>query len=228
MSYIDQGTRTNKPAAIAAVIAIHAGLGYVLVSGLSTVIDILDPPPPLTGTTVIDLPPSPPPKVVEEAVKPKAPVRNENVTAPDLPITIVVNEADFIVEPTFDDFADELILKPGTGAGLGGGTKPADPPAFDPVAAAPKNNPGDWVSQSDYRSSWVRKEFDGLARFKLTVSASGKVENCQITGSTGHNVLDQATCKLVQRRARFEPARNSSGKKVSGTYTNAVRWQLPE
>ena len=60
------------------------------------------------------------------------------------------------------------------------------------------------------------------------IAASGRVESCTITGSSGHPELDRATCELVARRARFDPAKDSSGAKVSGTYTSSVRWQLPE
>ena len=42
------------------------------------------------------------------------------------------------------------------------------------------------------------------------------------------SVLDEATCELVTRRARFDPAKNNQGRAVAGNYSSAVRWQLPD
>ena len=39
--------------------------------------------------------------------------------------------------------------------------------------------------------------------------------------------LDDATCKLVTRRARFKPATDGEGNPTTGSYSNAVRWQIP-
>ncbi|MBU1606453.1 MAG: energy transducer TonB, partial [Alphaproteobacteria bacterium] len=71
-------------------------------------------------------------------------------------------------------------------------------------------------------------ELTGTARFRLEIAADGRVTGCAITGSTGHAALDTATCRLLEQRARFEPARNSNGDAVAGSFVNAVRWELPD
>ena len=101
-------------------------------------------------------------------------------------------------------------------------------PAVEPVPARPRNDPGLWVTEADYRSSWINREMVGTARFRLQVGTSGKVEGCAITGSSGYSELDRATCDLVARRAKFEPAKSSDGERIAGTYISSVRWQLPE
>ncbi len=68
----------------------------------------------------------------------------------------------------------------------------------------------------------------GKARFRLEIAADGRVTNCTITGSSGHSQLDAATCALVGRRAKFQPARGSEGEPVAGIYTSAIDWQLPD
>ena len=68
----------------------------------------------------------------------------------------------------------------------------------------------------------------GKARFRLEIAADGRVASCTITGSSGFAALDQATCALVSKRAKFQPARGSEGQPVAATYTNAIDWQLPE
>ena len=105
---------------------------------------------------------------------------------------------------------------------------PKPTPSFDPVAARPANNARAWVTQSDYRSSWISRDYAGTVGFRLNVGASGRVEGCSVTQSSGVAALDEATCQLVTRRARFDPAKNGEGRAVAGSYNGAVRWQLPD
>ena len=96
------------------------------------------------------------------------------------------------------------------------------------MAARPANNARAWVTQSDYRSSWISRDYAGTVGFRLNVGASGRVEGCSVTQSSGVAALDEATCQLVTRRARFDPAKNGEGRAVAGSYNGAVRWQLPD
>jgi protein TonB len=130
-----------------------------------------------------------------------------------------------------------IIDLPGTGDLVGPIADPVDfgipqptPSAapFKPVGAMPRGNPAKWVSNDDYRSRWIREGLTGSARFSLSIDATGRVTGCTITRSTGHAALDEATCELVTKRARFDAARDSSGKPVAGTYANTVKWTIPE
>lgn len=38
--------------------------------------------------------------------------------------------------------------------------------------------------------------------------------------------VKKATCKYVTRRARFEPASNGDGEKVTGAYSGTIRWVI--
>lgn len=105
---------------------------------------------------------------------------------------------------------------------------PEPAPTFDPVSASPRGNPGNWISTSDYRTNWIRRGYEGIARFTLEISASGKVTDCTVTGSTGHAQLDRATCQLIQSRAVFNPAKDASGANVAGSYSSVVNWRIPE
>ena len=58
--------------------------------------------------------------------------------------------------------------------------------------------------------------------------ADGRVSGCTITGSSGYSALDAATCALVIKRAKFQPARGGEGEPVAGSYSNAIDWQLPD
>lgn len=95
----------------------------------------------------------------------------------------------------------------------------------DPV---PRGDPGLWVGPQDYPVEALRNEEEGVTRFVLTVAATGKAQNCKVTGSSGSSALDMETCKVVMQRSRFHPALNEDGEKVTGTWSSAIRWEIPD
>jgi protein TonB len=223
MAYLQHSNWRERPGAVAAVIAIHGLVGYALVTGLSftKIIRAIDNPDAVDVTVPLDPPPPPPdvtatiePKVIENPVVAPLPPVDLGPQRPPLDATAII--------PPLTDIVPKVIPSPTPGPT----TRPS--PAFDPIAAIPRNNPATWVTTDDYRPSWINSEMVGTARFRLQISASGKVDSCTITGSSGHPALDKATCDLVTRRAKFEPAKDASGAKASGSYTSSVRWQLPE
>ncbi|WP_373491064.1 energy transducer TonB [Parasphingorhabdus sp.] len=220
MAYADQEMSSSKIISIFLVIIIHLLLGYALVTGLAyqavtkvasqlDMIDIdeeipeepeeLPPPPP---DQPIEPPPvvSPPP-IVAPVVAPR-PVIQSVPTAPPPPRPIAAPPA----------------------------PPPPAPPPPPPQRANPeaRGNPGSWANANDYPSRALREEREGTTRFRLTVDADGRVSDCQVTGSSGHADLDDAACKNLTRRARFRPALDSQGNPTTGTYSNAVRWQIPK
>jgi protein TonB len=227
MAYVDQGGQAERKKALIGVAAIHAGLGVLLVTGLTTSVLLADPDTPLIGTT-IELPPPPTP---EDVVEPKqtTPQQDTIIFVPEPPITMSQTESNFetttVLPPPGNGIITEIL--PPAGPGLGIAPTPP-PPTFDPISAKPKNRISNWVTTDDYRDSWISRDMTGIARFKLSVSVSGKVQDCQIVSSTGHKALDKATCKLVKRRARFNPARDGNGDKVAGSFTQSVRWKIPD
>jgi periplasmic protein TonB len=101
------------------------------------------------------------------------------------------------------------------------------PPSVPPKAATPRGNPGNWATTNDYPSRALREEREGTTGFRVTIGTDGRVTDCQITSSSGHADLDQATCDNVRRRARFNPA-TEDGQPTTGTYSNRVRWVIPD
>ena len=93
---------------------------------------------------------------------------------------------------------------------------------------APSNNPGTWATNADYPAAAMRDEREGTSGFRLTIGADGLPERCEITSSSGHPDLDTTTCRLVMERARFRPGRDENNKRVGGTYSNRIRWQIPD
>lgn len=92
----------------------------------------------------------------------------------------------------------------------------------------PATNPGSWVTNDDYPARAMFEEREGMTGFRLTIRTNGLPSGCEITASSGHPDLDAATCRLVMERARFTPGRDARGEAVGGTYSNRIRWQIPE
>lgn len=96
------------------------------------------------------------------------------------------------------------------------------------VRSMPAQSPGSWLSDADYPVEAMRREWQGVAGFALTINADGVVTDCVITQTAGHAILDEATCRILKRNARFTPARDASGTAVADTYNGRVSWRLPD
>ncbi|MCR9178804.1 energy transducer TonB [Erythrobacter sanguineus] len=221
-------TRRPNPVALAGALGIPAGVAALLVVGLAVKVVIAPEPPTLKGFTIKPIPiPPPPPEPIEQT--------SAAATRPQQSTTTTVTRPDNI--PIDFGSSHPIASLPGVDELVGPVTGPVDfgipgpaPSAspYQPVTAAPRGNPGRWVRNSDYRIRWIREGLSGTARFALTIDAAGKVTGCTITRSSGHAALDAATCELVGKRASFSPARDASGKPVSGSYASMITWTIPD
>ncbi|MGV2496722.1 TonB family protein [Pelagerythrobacter aerophilus] len=225
MAYIDSRTPRDRAKSVAGVIVVHGAVAYALLVGLQ-VTGVIEDVPRLTGETVVEVPiePLPPPK--PEVTPENTPTPPTSVHAPQTPLDLTAEmppiEVRDVPLPPIPEVVPNLFPKPET-------TPAAQAtPAFDPVAPRPRNDPGQWVTTADYRSSWINRELTGVARFRVEVGTDGRVKSCTITGSSGHSELDRATCDLVTRRARFEAGLDGTGAKTAATWSSAVSWQLPD
>ena len=228
MNYVAQ-SRTPNAAALIGSLAIPAGVGALLITSLAVTYVLPVPEDNPQGFIVKPTPIDPPPETVEperqveKAVpQPKAP----DFTAP-VPEIALTPGPELTFEP-FEPVDIGLIPIP---SGVGEDLTvpgPAPSPLPDPIPAAPKGDTARWITTDDYRPSWINRGFTGTASFTLEIDDRGRVSDCTITGSTGYAVLDGATCRLLERRARFNPARDSAGDPVAGSYSSAVAWQIPE
>ena len=219
MAYADQSMSGNRLTALIIVALIHVALGYALVTGLAysaakklvqrvATVDIkeevkkLPPPPPKK----LDLPPPPP--IV-------APPPKINV-APQAPQLNTVSEPPPPAPPP-----PPIIVPPPPSA--------PPPPRFTPKSATPKGSgQGNWVTTNDYPSRALREEREGSTGYRVSVGPDGKVADCQITSSSGHPDLDEATCANIRRRARFNAAMDGEGQPTTGSFSGRVRWQIPK
>lgn len=219
MAYADQSMSGNRVTALIIVALIHVFVGYALVTGLAyeaaqkviqkvTTVDIKE-------EVKKEEPPPPPPKKVEAPPPPVAPPVKINVQTRPPEIQTVQ-----VAPPP----PPQIVLAPPPPA-----PPPAPPPPrFTPTAASPRGNPGNWATTNDYPSRALREEREGTTGFRVSVGPDGRVTDCQVTSSSGHSDLDQATCSNVTRRARFNPAKDGEGHPTSGSFSSRVRWVIPK
>lgn len=225
MNYAAQSQRPN-PAAMIGALGVPAAFGALLVAGLAVTAVVKNEPDRLKGVIIEPTPIDPPP-----LPEPSTPTESSSAPQTQTPQVITQPDAPIVLGPDPIIATGPMTLPPGN---LTIPTGPIElgitplPPLPDPIAASPRNAPGGWISDRDYKSRWIREGREGKARFRLEISASGRVSDCVVVGSTGHSELDLATCRLITLRARFDPAKDSSGNPVPGKYRSAVNWQIPK
>ena len=200
MSYANRSQMSsNRTAAIIIVALIHIALGYALVTGLAYNV-LKKAAEDLKTFDVEDEPPPPeePPPPPEKTEVPPPP----QVVAPPPVITPVARPA----PPA----------------------PPAPPPPRVSQAAKAKGNLPSLFSTDDYPPSALRNEEQGTTAVRLTVGTDGRVAACAVTSSSGSTALDNATCNILKRRARYSPAKDQAGNPISDTDTARIRWQLPQ
>lgn len=78
----------------------------------------------------------------------------------------------------------------------------------------------------DYPRTARRAGAEGTVGFQLDIDRQGRVFRCRVTSSSGSDVLDEATCEALKRRAELYPAEDSVGQPVAGTYSSQISFNL--
>ena len=205
----------NRTLAIIMVVVIQFALGYAIVTGLAYNIikkasenlktfEVEEQPPPP------EKPPPPPkdmPKVPPPPMTPPPLVRME---APPPPIQTVTA----IPPPVY--------IPPVAPA-----PPPPPPPPRKVESARARGDVRSLFSSDDYPASAQSAGAEGSAQAQLTIGTDGRVVGCSLVRSTGNGALDSATCNILRRRAKFTPARDSSGNPTTDTYTTpTIVWRL--
>ena len=107
------------------------------------------------------------------------------------------------------------------------GAPPFKMPPDDMGGATPLNV-REWFKADDYPDKAVMWHQQGYVTVSFTVSTEGRVANCQLARSSGYPVLDEVPCKLLTKRARFTPAKDSNGAPVATqASTSFAFWTVP-
>lgn len=226
MSYVQSRADPAARAKAAIMVGgIHALLGAGLIVGLSFtgVIDV-GVNPKTIFIPEAKTPPPPPPDDVVESGPPYVPT-----TAP-IPKRNLSDVSDSVI-PQLDDFPqDDFVVRdpdPLPTPSFSPTPDPLPSPNFTPSAPIPRNA-ASWISTDDYPRIGIARQMEGTAHYRLVIGSNGRVNECEVTTSSGHAALDTATCRLLEQRARFDAAKDQTGRTVVSTYSGRVTWQLPD
>lgn len=219
MAYVQTPSSHRRTLSIGAVGVLHAGLFYALITGFAaTMIEKIDVLVPTRQWTD-----DPPPPAPQPTVEPSQLVDSQKLTSPREKIDLGLRDKGATVIDLFP--LPEPTALPGPVDP--GPPLPSPSASFTPRGATPLGSPGKWATSDDYPAAALREEREGVARFRVTIGADGHVRNCEILASSGSADLDRATCANIAKRARFKPATDDTGAVVGGSYTSAVKWEIP-
>ena len=246
MAYRTDINSRDRGGAIAAVIAIHVGLLFMLLhlagkmdlpgaQSVMRVFDLARPPPP---------PPPPPPPQQKPQQKPK---EKEGGSAPPnirSQATPVQAPKPKVVVPPVPQIAASPTPRQGTaptqgasnlagigtgagGAGNGSGSGNGGNGSGgggDNGVAEPPHLTTPVLTGHDFPRDMLEQWPSGATIFmRLRVDARGYVAECTIDHGTGVASIDSQVCNVVHDRLRFRPALNRSGQAVAGWFGYAQR-----
>ncbi len=205
--------------AIVAALAIEGVVVFALVRGLAA--HWADSQASETVLTAVNLrlPPAPPPEPVEKAAGSAAPAGPRSLV-PAIPEPAVP-----LASPTPAPAAAGTAVAgagsgaggTGSGTGAGGvGTGEGSGRMSAPVRIAGA------LSDRDYPAAAGRAA--GTVAIAFRVRIDGGVDSCRILATSSSVVLDGLTCSLVEKRFRYSPARDESGRPVAGTVRTTFTW----
>ena len=219
MSYAERKQMSsNRTAALVVVALIHLALGYALVTGLAynvmkqaaedlKTFDVEEEPPP---------PEEEPPPPENEPQTPPPP----QVAAPPPLVRTPMQLPTIQATPNPPPFVPTPVYRPA----------PPAPPAPPPVRRVePQSVVGSLqglIRDSDYPSSAIDNEEQGTVSVVLQIGTNGRVTSCSVASSSGSRALDSTTCRVLQSRAKFSPARDSSGNATTGSKSQRITWRL--
>jgi len=225
-----QARKRDRVKAAIAVAIFHALLGYAFITGLAyevvnkvgerlEVFDIPDPPPP--------------PEEKPEPVKPKtaepegaaAPKSMPAIVAPKpeipLPVTPKVQTAP---ASGTSNVPGEGTGSGGTGTGTGSGGSGSGTGGGGGDGGEKAQRIRGNLAYNDLPRSARERSARGTVGVRFIVQPDGRVTGCSVTRPSGDPDLDGTTCRIIERRFRYRPARNAQGQPVAETVTTSFEW----
>ena len=228
-SYRGTADRPDRAKAIAAVVAVHLALAFVILSGLhvgsvSQAVERLKtfnleqppPPPPVPPAPK----PRPQPKVNKEAGAPakKAEPSPVLAPAPRIPAPSPIPAAK-VAGTGSASTSGAAAAGNGTGAGgYGNGTGGGGTGGFTPARKLTK------IPDREYGRFAATGIASGSVAIGVRVNPDGSVSNCHVLRSSGNPAADALMCQLFVQYVRFSPARDSSGRPIAQDITWVPLW----
>ena len=237
----------TRAGALLGVAALHALLGYALLTGLGVeAVRQLGSSLKVFAVREEPSPPSPesiPAKTrIEEpegaASTPSLKARPTPIVAPPPQIRLPVEPKLVTVsEPkpgetgSAPDAGASTVAGPGTGAGgqgVGSGAGGQGSGTGGGGASPAVRLGGALDGARDYPRASRKAGVEGSALVRFTVATDGRVDFCRVLRSTTNSEIEATTCRLIQRRFIYRPARDAGGRPIEEVVTRTFHWSLPE
>jgi protein TonB len=226
MSYASQQQGLTGPKLVSLIIALSivglVGTGMVLFLTVDAVKEMVE----RVTTVNVEEPPPPPPE--EE---PPPPEEQPETTSPPPPVT---PPQQLNISPNPPPVETRQDIPPPTRTDPRPTTVPTAPPGPPTPprkslarGVVPKNQRS-WAAriQENYPRRAAQEEIEGTVGVRVTVTADGRATNCQVTSSSGSNILDEAACKDLERYGRFDPALNDDGQPIAASWPTRITYKL--
>ena len=228
-SYRGTADRPDQAKAAVAVIAVHAALAFVILTGLN--VGIVNQAVERLKTFNLEQPPPPPP--VQPPPKPRPrpkQVKPEGAPAKKAEPTPVVAPPPKIPAPSRIPAAKvagagsastsgAAASGSGTGAGgYGNGAGGGGSGGFTPARKLTK------IPDREYGRFAATGIASGSVAIGVRVNADGSVSNCHVLRSSGNPGADALMCELFVQYVRFSPARDSAGRAIAQDITWVPIW----
>jgi periplasmic protein TonB len=227
-SYRGTADRPDQAKAVAAVVAIHALLAFVILSGLKVSLvkqlaeplkafNLEQPPPPQ---------PPPPPKIRQQVASKKpegAPAKKAEPSPVVAPPPVIPAPSPLpaakVAGPGSASTSGAGTSGTGTGAGgSGNGPGGGGGGAFTPARRLTK------IPDSEYRRLAASGIASGSVAVTIRINTDGTVSNCRVARSSGSSYADSLMCQLTLQYVRFSPALDPSGRPVAQDVTWVPSW----
>lgn len=86
----------------------------------------------------------------------------------------------------------------------------------------------DEIFDTDYPADALRREHEGMVTYDVDVSRTGVPMRCAVSESSGSEILDRNTCRIVMERSAFIPASNGAGGTARGVFRGRIRWRIQD
>ena len=224
-SYLGTADRPDRAKAIAAVVAVHVALAFVIVTGLN--VRMVAQAVEQLKTFNLQTPPVPPPPKPQPKPKMKQP---EGAPAKKAEPTPVVAPPPRIPAPSpipaarvagTGSASTSGAAASGNGTGAGGngyGTGGGGTGSFTPARKLTK------IPNREYRRFASTGIPTGSVAISIRVNPDGSVSNCRIVRTSGSPYADSLMCELTQEYVRFSPARDPSGRAIAEDMTWVPNW----
>lgn len=84
--------------------------------------------------------------------------------------------------------------------------------------------PARWISGGLLDTDNPGGRYEGVVGVRIAVRADGRVGGCRVAQSSGSSSLDDVTCRLVEPRLQFSPARDALGRAIESEIRTTYTW----